>query len=309
MRSLIAFLALALPLAAQNMVTNGDFEAPTIAPWVLMAPSGAPGHVSLEWQRVNGSVESRAASMAPDNFAYSLEQEIALPSAGFFELRVDLAAIPHSVTLGKARISVVIEQNGLPLVQTKIAESWVGRVDKFQSIALFKPTAELVTVRILFDSEGVFPGRGHVLAVDNLLIRRARSNMIMTWEGTVGGGGRRYLGEPAEIHVSVNNDDCDEFVLPWMWLFVSFAPASGRIPVPGIGEDVGIDPASIRLFAAAQLDRYGQGSILATVPEEPALLGLPLWWQGVGYCEALSMGTGVFDFNLTWETMQSFEMR
>ena len=99
-------LTLATLAPAQNLVVNGDFEATTIAPWVVTKNTH-----ELKLFNTNGSVVSQAFANSPGVLGLgglTIEQEVSVTPGAFYEIRADLAAVSKPLVGSFIRIDAFV---------------------------------------------------------------------------------------------------------------------------------------------------------------------------------------------------------
>ena len=284
-------LALAVLAPAQNLVVNGDFEGPTLAPWTIVNFAINP---SAEDFNTSGTGESRCYATTPGLPAqlddpHALEQIVTLVAGVTYEVRYDVEATYRSA--GGAPLDVMLQvggEFGLPAVLPE-SLSLLQPEFRLHRAGLFTAMASGdVMVRMNFRHAGIaIVDISPRVRIDNIDIRPSRQPFIGQFEKQR----RISSGNTLTMQGAANTQ---------YWLFMSLQLADPPIPVPPITGEVRIGPLALRSLRTGVFDGLGKTTMVFLIPNIPSLRGVPVYWQAVQFDAA----RGIAD--LGWETTQGF---
>ncbi|MHC4514038.1 MAG: hypothetical protein ACYTGW_16250 [Planctomycetota bacterium] len=278
---------LAAPLAAQNLVTNGDFESGNTNGWTFTGYTVNPKVMNFN---TTGTGASRSFSNRPGSKAttlppggsYTMEQKVAVIQGLLHLLTADIAVantLPlTNVDAGNFEFWV----DGKLLKRVKFGSIFPNQVERRQVGIRFTPAAtgqkqfKVVSSR----AWGAQPGtpRHHI---DNIVMLRTPRRPLICPRGERKIGGNLTV----DIYGSAGNR------------FAVFLAASQSLPAPLPGFvgnwHLPLPPLSVPvLFANFDSTGAHQLQVALTQGNAGPAAGIPLYWQGIEATQtSLSLGT------------------
>ena len=290
-----AYCLLALAFApcapAQNLALNGDFEAPMLAPWTVVNFAIDPG---VETFNTSGTSMSRCYATTPGLPAalgdpHVIEQQVTLVAGVTYEVRYDVEATYRSAG-GGAPLDVFVQVGSefdLPAVLPQ-SLNLLQPEFRLHRAGLFTASAGgQFSLRVGFRFEGTASSTSPRVRVDNVDIRRSRQPFIGQFEMQR----RINFGNTLTIRGAPDSQ---------YFLFFSFELANPPIPIPSISGELRLGPRGLRSIRTGTFDGLGTGTLVFLVPNNPNLIGLPVYWQALQF----DASRGIAD--LGWETTQGF---
>ncbi len=270
-------------LTAQNeWVTNGTFTG-TLAPWTL----GSGGHavnagLETTWDTtgtgVSDSFGIQTGGQTPPG-PYppkTIEQPIVLVQGLTYEFRADASGHRQAApTVANGHIGRIwVEVDGIEVARFDFGDYTPVEIKRAQVVGRFVGhTTGTVVLRIFFQRDYIGDAGSPRMNLDNV-------SLLDVGGPTYWLDGNRKLG--TTVQQTVASDPVSLFAT-----FVALGEIPAGIPVPGLIGLVKIDPLSAITLGAALTDATGVGTIPFVLPNDPALLTTPLYYQAVGVGSAL----------------------
>lgn len=269
-------LALAPALTGQNLLTNGDFEGGTLNGWTQIG-FGTAINPTVQSFDVTGLGATQAFGVGVGMPPAGLGQQVPLATGVAYLLRADFAGEhPFSHTNADGGNYEVFVGG------TSIARGSLGTITGFETlrqhvcIAFAVPATGPTNVELRifrgFNASGV---RNYL---DNV-------ELIPTTLPVV------CIHEARRIGTTVNVDVTGTPNTPFAVLL-----SSGRLPapglvIPGIRGSLLLSPVLIVQLTSGVLDASGAASSPLPLPNNPWMVGMPLWFQGFEGGAAPSLGS------------------
>jgi hypothetical protein len=281
MRTLLLSLSLSgllctLPAQGTEWVTNGSFTG-TLAPWTMGGAYSVNPGLDPSWDTtgmgVNDSygVNAGGQVFAPPHAPNTIEQQIVMVQGLTYEFRADLSgARPAAPTVGNVHIGRVwVEVDSIEIARVDLGGYTPGEVKRAQIVGRHVGhTNGAVTLRIFFQRDYLAGSANPRMNLDNVSLRDVTGPTYWL-------DGNRHIG--ATVQQRVAGDPGSLFAT-----FVSLGELPAGVPIPGIGGLLGIDPVVAVSIGAGLTDATGAGNLAMTVPNDPAFLTTPLYYQAVG---------------------------
>lgn len=269
-------LLLAAGSPAQNLLTNGDFELGSLTGW-QQNNFGAGSGPAVQQFDVGGFGATNAFGVQVGSMAVGIEQTVPLVAGRQYLFRADFAGdhpYAHNNSDGG--------QWEVAVGGVAIASGRLGGINGFETLRQhvcvpFVATATAATAvefRILrsYNASGV---RNYVDDVE----------LIETTTPIVCIAGPRQIGTTMDVAV-IGTPGAPYGV----FLSDAVLPAPG-IVIPGIAGEFRLMPPLVVQVGGGFLGRSGRGGFQLPLPNDPGLVGYPLYWQGVEPGGAPSFGS------------------
>ena len=294
-------------LAAQNLLTNGDFEGKTLSPWTT---TGFVVNPLLESADVNGDgVKSQCYSFTPQGgtqYPHKITQALVTKQGTYYQYSADIfletkdpkeILLAHVHVAGVSRVGGGFSVSEKPVtiqgkLMTKFHVDAIGQVQKPSSAALF-------TLEITASSTKSQPSRVYV---DDLDVRVARTPFIGNAYSHSIGTRSRMLGDTISLELFGTPGAASVTM-------IGFRTLPQRIALPGWSGDTPLDPSMIfslgvNVFGPSNTTNPGLSksnqNILIKAPKLASLLGVPIFYQ------SLELNTIMNVAGFGWETNLPF---
>jgi hypothetical protein len=277
--SSLAFLAV-LP-AQTEWVTNGSFTG-ALAPWTLGGGYSVNPSLDTTWDTTGLGVSdsfgvNAGGQVTPPPYApNTIEQQILIVQGLTYEFRADVsAARPASPTSSNAHAGRVwVEIDNIEIGRVDFGSYVSNQVERAQLVGRHVGhTSAMVTLRLSFQRDYLCNATTPRLNVDNVSLRDTQGPTYWL-EGNRKIGTtvpQRLAGDPNTLFAT----------------FVALGENPVGLPIPGVTGLLMIDPLSAVSLGAGLLDAMGSGTVPFAVPNDPAFVTTPLYYQAVGVGTAL----------------------
>ena len=286
MRALAMFAAtLALPLAAQNFVTNGDF-ASGLAPWIETGYSVNPGVETFDVTGLGPTScygASHGGQVAPGPYLpNSIKQTVLVLPGVPLEFSMDLCVNAAAGNNADAGTFYVTVGGTTEIARVALGGYVAGEFARARLTAQFvHPTGGNLDLEIFMHRNYVGNSRTPRARVTNIQLQIA-PGPTFTWDG------RRSLGQTSTI------GGVGEANAPFAF-YLSFGRTNG-LAIPGVGGTLFLDPQLAAPFFAGIFDAQGQHSLTVSVPATPSLATAVLYVQGLQLTSAAGLSLGLDQF-------------
>lgn len=286
--SLAAFVPTLLP-AQNEWVTNGSFTG-ALAPWTLGGGYAVNAGLESGWDTTGLGVSDSFGIQAggqtwPGPFApKTIEQPILLIQGMTYEFRADASGHRQAApAVGNGHIGRIwVEVDDIEVARFDLLDYVPFQTRRAQIVGRFVGhTTGTVVLRVFFERDFLVDAGSPRMNLDNVSLRDV-SGPTYWLEGD------RRIGSTVQQRVAYDPNTL-------FATFVALGENPVGIPVPGFQGLVMIDPLSAVTLGAGLTDAAGVGTIPFAVPNDPAFLTTPLYYQavGVGSVLALSQHFGV----------------
>jgi hypothetical protein len=268
---------LALPLTAQgpahNVVNNGTFTG-TLAPWVMgggySVNPGLETGINVTGMGVSDSfgVNAGGQVIPPPYPPNTLEQTVMLHHAGEYEFRMDAMGYRNSTTANADIGTFWVELNGVEIARFAFGSYTSPEVKRAQLCARVNvPTSGATLLKIFFERRFLGGAANPRMNIDNVSLEHDTTPTFCML-------GDRKLGANVTIRVDGTAN------APYA-VFLAPNRLAGGVPLPGFGGLLHLDPSTVALFFAGQLDANGGSATPFAIPSLAVLLTTPLHYQAV----------------------------
>lgn len=288
MRTLLHTLLLssvATALSAQTeWVTNGSFTG-TLAPWTMGGAYSVNPGLDPTWDTTGLGVSdsfgvNAGGQVTPPPYApNTIEQQIVLVQGLTYEFRADLSgARPGAPTVGNVHIGRVwVEVDNIEIARVDLGGYSPGETKRAQVVGRFVGNVSgQVTLRIFFQRDFLGGAANPRMNLDNVSLKDVQGPTYWL-------AGNRRIGTTVQQRIAA-----DPSILFATFVSLGEIPGGG-VAVPGIVGLVSIDPLSAITLGSGLTDANGAASIPFSVPNDPAFLTTPLFYQAVGVSSTLAM--------------------
>lgn len=290
--SLAAFsclLALALPAQGTEWVTNGSFTG-TLAPWVMGGGYSVNPGLETGWDTTGMAVSDSFGVQAggqvtpapyPPN---TIEQAITVIQGLTYEIRADVSGNRTAApTVNNADTGTIwAEVDNVEVARVALgnyANNGLpgGSVKRTQLCGRFTPsTSGLVTLRISFQRAYLANTTTPRVNIDNVSVRDVYGPTY--WISS-----NRKIGTTLVHEVRTEPN-------AFFGLFIAVAENPAGTPFAGVTTPWFLDLGTTTTLAFGTADTTGAGSANIAVPNDPAFLSTPLWYQPAALTTQIEFG-------------------
>ncbi|MCA8955913.1 MAG: hypothetical protein KDC87_07555 [Planctomycetes bacterium] len=283
-----AVAALALSIPAQNLVTNGDFETGSLAPWTESGQvlgsrvsqhdcDGAGSSYTFNCEHGGNSTQTKLPNgYYPGN---AIEQNVLLVQSVEYlfmaDVQVQNIQSPTSGNADAGKVEVFADGVSVGLFDFG---SYTANDDERNRMC-FTFTATTTgqkPLKIEFSRKYYSSVRTPTAFVDNVVLVQSPLRPIICPRG------ERAIG--TTVNIDIEGTANAQFAL-----YLALKKLASGVQIPGFGGAWWLDGVNVQLFIQS-FDGSGKFTFPAPVPNDPNLAGLLLHWQSIEAPSAVTIG-------------------